>query len=186
MAMDVNELRKGATFTMDNELYKVLDYQHHKPGRGKATIRTTLRNLRTGSTVQHNFISGSRVEDIRIDKNAMQYLYNDGDFYYFMDTESYEQITMPALMMSDAAPYLKDEQTIEIHFYEGEPIDVNVPITVELEVVETEMAVAGDTATGATKQVVLETGLKLAAPLFINVGDVIRVDTRKNSYITRV
>jgi elongation factor P len=186
MAIDVNELRKGTTFTMDDELYKVLDYQHHKPGRGKATIRTTLRNLRTGATLQQNFISGNRVEDIRIDKNTMQYLYNDGDFYHFMNVDTYEQIAMPAAVMSDAAPYLKDEQQIEIHFYEGEAIDVNMPTTVELEVVETELAVAGDTATGATKQVVLETGLKLAAPLFVNVGDVLRVDTRKGTYITRV
>jgi elongation factor P len=184
--IDVNELRKGTTFTMDGELYKVLTYQHHKPGRGKATIRTSLRNLRTGAIIQHNFISGNRVEDIRIDKNVMQYLYSDGDFYYFMDVQTYEQIAMPASVMAEAAPFLKDNEKIEIKFYEGEPIDVGLPITVELEVVETELAVAGDTATGATKQVVLETGLKIAAPLFVNVGDVIRVDTRKSSYITRV
>ncbi|MGD9101132.1 MAG: elongation factor P [Anaerolineae bacterium] len=184
--IDVNELRKGTTFTMDGELYKVLTYQHHKPGRGKATIRTSLRNLRTGAIIQHNFISGNRVEDIRIDKNVMEYLYNDGDFYYFMDVQTYEQIAMPAPVMAEAAPFLKDNEKIEIKFYEGEPIDVSLPITVELEVVETELAVAGDTATGATKQVVLETGLKIAAPLFVNVGDVIRVDTRKSSYITRV
>lgn len=184
--MDVNELRKGTTFTMDDEIFKVLEYQHHKPGRGKATIRTTLRNLRTGAIIRHNFISGNRVEDIRIDKKVMEYLYSDGDFYYFMDVQTYEQITMPAYMMTDAAPYLKDNEKIEILFYEGEAIDVNLPITVELEVVEAEMAVAGDTATGATKQIVLETGLKISAPLFVDVGDVIRVDTRKNSYITRV
>jgi elongation factor P len=184
--IDVNELRKGTTFTMDGELYKVLEYQHHKPGRGKATIRTSLRNLRTGAIIQHNFISGNRVEDIRIDKNVMQYLYNDGDFYHFMDVQTYEQIAMPAALMDEATPFLKDNQEIEIRFYEGEPIDVNLPITVELEVVESELAVAGDTATGATKQVVLETGLKIAAPLFVEVGDVIRVDTRKSSYITRV
>lgn len=184
--IDVNELRKGVTFTMDGELYRVLEYQHHKPGRGKATIRTTLRNLRTGSTIQHNFISGDRVEDIRIDKNKVQYLYNDGDFYHFMDVRTYEQVALPAPMMDEASLYLKDNQEIEIAFYEGEPIDVNLPITVELEVVDAEMAVAGDTATGATKQVTLETGLKVHVPLFVNVGDVIRVDTRTAAYITRV
>ena len=184
--IDVNELRKGVTFTMDGELYRVLEYQHHKPGRGKATIRTTLRNLRTGATIQHNFISADRVEDIRIDKNKVQYLYNDGDFYHFMDVQTYEQIALPKAVMNEAAVYLKDNQEIEIAFYEGEPIDVNLPITVELEVVDAEMAVAGDTATGATKQVVLETGLKVHVPLFVSVGDVIRIDTRKAEYITRV
>ena len=131
--IDVNELRKGVTFTMDGELFRVLEYQHHKPGRGKATIRTTLRNLRTGATIQHNFISSDRVEDIRIDKIKVQYLYNDGDFYHFMDVQSYEQIALPMAVMDEAAVYLKDNQEIEIAFYEGEPIDVNLPITVELE-----------------------------------------------------
>lgn len=184
--IDVNALRKGVTFTMDGEIFKVLSYQHHKPGRGKATIRTTLRNLRTGATVQHNFISGVRVQDIRIDKSKMQYLYSDGDFYHFMDVQTYEQVALPAAAMVDATPYIKDNQELEIAFYEGEPIDVNLPITVELSVVEAELAVAGDTATGATKQVIAETGLKVSVPLFVNVGDVIRVDTRSGGYITRV
>jgi elongation factor P len=186
LVIDVNELRKGVTFTMEGEIYRVLEYQHHKPGRGKATIRTTLRNLRTGSTLQQNFISGDRVQDIRIDKNTMQYLYSDGEFYYFMDVQTYDQIALPAAVMTDAAPYLKDNQEIEIASYEGEPIDVNLPITVELEVVDAEMAVAGDTATGATKQVTVQTGLKVSVPLFVEVGDTIRVDTRNGGYITRV
>lgn len=184
--IDVNELRKGVTFTMDGELYKVLTYQHHKPGRGKATIRTTLRNLRTGTTRQHNFISGDRVQDVRIDKRTMQYLYNDGDFYHFMDVDTYEQVALPARVLAEDALYLKDNQEIEIAFYEGEPIDINLPITVDLEVVDAELAVAGDTATGATKQVTLETGLKVSVPLFVEVGDLIRVDTRSDEYITRV
>ena len=183
--IDVNELRKGVTFTMDGNLFKVLSYQHHKPGRGKATIRTTLRNLRSGATIQHNFISGDRVEDIRIDKTKVQYLYNDGDFYHFMDVQTFDQVALPAAMMADAGPYVKDNQEIEIAFYEGEPIDVNLPVTVELEVVSSEMAIAGDTATGATKQVTLETGLTVSVPLFINVGDVVRVDTRSAEYVTR-
>ncbi len=184
--IDVNELRKGVTFTMDGEIYRVLEYQHHKPGRGKATIRTTLRNLRTGATIQHNFISGDRVQDIRIDKHQMQYLYNDGDFYHFMDVQTFDQVALPAAVLEEAAPFLKDNQEIEIAFYEGEPIDISLPVTVDLEVVEAELAVAGDTATGATKQVTVETGLKVSVPLFVNVGDVIRVDTRTGEYITRV
>lgn len=184
--IDVNELRKGVTFTMDGEIYKVLSYQHHKPGRGKATIRTTLRNLRTAATIQHNFISGDRVQDIRIDKHRMQYLYSDGDFYHFMNVQTYDQVALPSAVLVDAAPYLKDNQEIEIAFYEGEPIDVNLPVTVELAVVKAELAVAGDTATGATKQITLETGLRVSVPLFVEVGDVIRVDTRSGEYITRV
>ncbi len=184
--IDVNELRKGVTFTMDGEIFKVLEYQHHKPGRGKATIRTTLRNLRTGATIQQNFLSGDRVQDIRIDKRIMQYLYKDEDFYYFMDVQTYDQVVLPSSVMADAAPYLRDNQEIEIASYEGEPIDVNLPVTVELEVVDAELAVAGDTATGATKHVTMETGLKVSVPLFVNVGDVIRVDTRSGTYITRV
>ena len=184
--IDVNELRKGVTFTMDGNIYKVLSYQHHKPGRGKAIIRTTLRNLRSGATIQHNFIAGDRVEDIRIEKTRVQYLYNDGDLYHFMDVQTYDQVALAAAVMADAGPYLKDNQEIEIAFYEGEPIDVNLPVTVELGVVSSEMAVAGDTATGATKQVTMETGLTVTVPLFVNVGDVIRVDTRTAEYITRV
>jgi len=184
--IDVNDLRKGVTFTMDGEIYKVLEYQHHKPGRGNAVIRTTLRNLRSGTTFQQNFTSGDRVQDIRIDKNRMQYLYNDGDFFHFMDVQSYDQVAIPPAVMKDIALYLKDNQEIEIHFYEGEPIDVSLPVTVEMEVIEAELAVAGDTATGATKQVTLETGLKVTVPLFVQVGDVIRVDTRTGAYLTRV
>lgn len=184
--IDVNELRRGVTFTMDHELYKVLEYQHHKPGRGKATIRTTLRNLRTGATIQHNFISGDRVEDIRVERRAVQYLYSDGDLYYFMDTETYEQTPLSASVLEDEIPYLKENMELFLSTYEGEALDVELPTTVEMEVVRAEMAVAGDTATGAMKKVTLETGLQVQVPLFVKAGDVIRVDTRTGEYVTRV
>jgi elongation factor P len=184
--IDVNELRKGVTFTMDGELYKVLEYQHHKPGRGKATIRTTLRNLRTGTTIQNNFISGDRVEDIRVERRAVQYLYSDGDFYHFMDTETYEQTALPAAILSDQAIYMKENMELVLTTYEGEPLDVELPTTVEMDVVEAEPAVAGNTATGALKKIKTGTGLELQVPLFIGVGDVIRVDTRTGEYVTRV
>ena len=182
----VNELRKGVTFTMDGELYKVLAYQHHKPGRGKATIRTTLRNLRTGATIQQNFISGDRVEDVRVERRGVQYLYTDGDLYHFMDTETYEQTALAASALGDQVHYLKEGMELVLSSYEGEPIDVELPTTVEMEVVEAEMAIAGDTATGAMKKVRLETGLEVQVPLFIEQGDVIRVDTRTGEYVTRV
>jgi elongation factor P len=183
--IDVNELRKGVTFTMDNELYKVLEYQHHKPGRGKATIRTTLRNLRTGSTIQHNFISSDRVQDIRIERRGVQYLYTDGDLYHFMDTETYEQTALSADLLGDQVRYIKESMELVLSTYEGEAIDVELPTTVELEVTEAQMAVAGDTATGAMKKVTLETGMEVQVPLFIERGDVIRVDTRTGEYVTR-
>jgi len=184
--IDVNELRKGTTFTMDGELYKVLEYQHHKPGRGKATIRTTLRNLRTGATIQKNFISADRVEDIRIERRIVQYLYTDGDLYYFMDTETYDQTALPAAVLGDQVGYLKEGLELMLTSYEDEPLDVELPTTVELEIVEAEVAVAGDTATGTLKKVTLETGLEVQVPLFIEQGDVIRVDTRTGEYVTRV
>ncbi|MBE9509183.1 MAG: elongation factor P [Chloroflexi bacterium] len=184
--IDVNELRKGVTFTMNGELYKVLEYQHRKPGRGKATIRTTLRNIRTGATVQHNFISGDRVEDIRVERHGVQYLYTDGDLYHFMDTETYDQTALSASMLGDQARYLKEGLELVLALYEEEPLDVELPTTVALEVVEAEMAVAGDTATGTLKKVTLETGLQVQTPLFIKPGDVIRVDTRTGAYVTRV
>ncbi|MDY6877080.1 MAG: elongation factor P [Chloroflexota bacterium] len=184
--IDVNELRKGITFTMDGELYKVLAYQHHKPGRGKATIRTTLRNLRTGATIQHNFISGDRVDDIRVERRGVQYLYTDGDLYHFMDTETYDQTALSASVLGDQAHYLKEGLKLVLATYEEEALDVELPTTITMKVVEAEMAVAGDTATGVMKKVKLETGLSVQVPLFIEPGDVIRVDTRTGEYVTRV
>jgi len=184
--IDVNELRKGVTFTMDGELYKVIEYQHHKPGRGKATIRTTLRNLRTGATIQKNFISGDRVDDIRVERSNVQYLYTDGDLYYFMDTRTYDQTPLSAAALGDQVQFLKEGLEVALSSYEGEALDVELPATVEMEVIDAELAVAGDTATGAMKRVTLESGLQVQVPLFINVGDTIRVDTRSREYVTRV
>ncbi len=184
--IDVNELRKGVTFTMDGELFKVIDYQHHNPGRGKAVIRTKLRNLRSGSTIDKNFTSGDRVQDIRLDHQTVQYLYSDGEFYYFMDVETYEQFPLPNAVLEDAKPYLVENMEIELSSYEGERLDVDLPITVDLKVIEAPPGFAGDTAQGATKDVTLETGLTLNVPLFIQEGDVLRVDTRNARYLTRV
>ncbi len=184
--IDVNELRKGVTFTMDGELYKVLEYQHHKPGRGKATIRTTLRNLRTGATIQHNFISSDRVEDIRVERRGVQYLYHDEHLYHFMDTETYEQKAISASVLEEQIPFMKENMELILSTYDGEALDVELPTNVPLEVVYAEPAVAGNTATGALKKIRVETGLELQAPLFIEEGDVIRVDTRSGEYVTRV
>lgn len=184
--IDVNELRKGVTFTMDGGLYKVLEYQHHKPGRGKAIIRTTLRNLRTGSTIQQNFTSGDRVDDVRVERRGVQFIYQDGDLYYFMDTETYEQMPLPGSALDDQMAYLKEGLTLMLVSFEGEAIDVELPTNVDMLVIEAEMAVAGNTATGAMKRVKVETGLAVQVPLFVEQGDVIRVDTRSGEYVTRV
>ena len=184
--IDVNELRKGTTFTMDGDIYKVLEYQHHKPGRGKAIIRTKIRNLRTGAIIDKNFTSGDRVQNIRIDRVEVQYLYSDGEFYHFMNTETYEQPALPAAILGEAVDYLTENMTLTLSFYEGEPIDVILPTAVELQVTDAPLAIAGDTASGATKQVTLQTGLKVTVPLFVEEGDIIRVDTRSGEYVTRV
>jgi elongation factor P len=184
--IDVNELRKGVTFELDSTLYKVLDYEHHKPGRGKATIRVKARNLRTGTILEKTFNSGDRVNDIRLDYHNVQYLYHDGEIYYFMDLETYEQPAIPSRILGDAAEYLKEGLEVKLTFYQNEPLDVELPVTVDLAVVHAETAVRGDTATGVTKKVKTETGLDVQVPNFVETGDTIRVDTRSGSYITRV
>jgi elongation factor P len=184
--IDVNELRKGTTFTVDGELYRVLDYQHIKPGRGNATIRVQVRNIRTGTTREMTFNSGSRVEDIRLETRIVEYLYNDGEFLNFMDIENYEQPQVRADTFGNDVLFLKENTQIKLSSFDGEYIDYELPTTVEHEVVEAENAVAGNTATGANKQVITETGLKVQTPLFVNTGDVIRIDTRNGEYVTRV
>jgi len=184
--IDVNQLRRGTSFEFGENLYKVSEYEHNKPGRGKATIRVTVRDLRTGSNVQLTFNSGERVQDIRLDKRTMQYLYDDGQFFTFMDVETYEQRPVAHEMFGDDAKYLVDNMELELLFYENEILDYELPLTMEMDVVEAENAVAGDTATGARKDVRTQTGLKVKTPLFVNVGDRIRIDTRSGEYLTRV
>lgn len=184
--IDVNQLRRGVNFTLDGNLYKVTEYSHSKPGRGKATIRVSVRDLRTGANFQITFTSGDRVEDIRLDKTTYQYLYDDGQFYVFMDTGTYEQKQVAHPVMEDSVHFLRDNMELELLTYEGEVLDFILPKSMEFEVVEAENAVAGDTATGATKEVITDTGLKVKTPLFVSVGDVIKVNTETGEYITRM
>jgi elongation factor P len=183
--IDVNDLRKGVTFVLDKRLYKVLEYSHNKPGRGNATIRTRIRDLRTGNIVEKTFQSGDRVQDIRLDHHQAQYLYSDGNLFHFMDTESYDQPAIPAVIVGENAPFLKEGLEVKLTFHDSEPIDLELPASVDLKVVAAEMGVKGDTATGATKNVTTETGLKVMVPLFVSTGDTIRVDTRTGDYLTR-
>lgn len=183
--ISVTQLRKGVTFLLDDQIYRVLEYDHYKPGRGAAFVRTKLRNLRTGATVNRTFLSGDRVQEVRLEHQTVQYLYNDGDLYYFMNVETYEQPALSKEILEDVIPYLKEGITLEIEMYEGEPIGIELPTTVDLKVIDAPPGYAGDTATSATKEVTLETGLKVQAPLFVEVGDVVRIDTRTGEYITR-
>lgn len=184
--IDVNQLRKKTNFTKDGEIYKVLDYEHRKPGRGKATIRVQVRNLRSGSNTEMTFNSGERVEDIRVDNREVQYLYDDGRFLVFMDTGTYEQPQVNRDVFGDALPYLKENMTLELIQYGDEIIDFDLPQNVDYEVTEAELAVAGDTANNPTKRVTVETGMEVQVPMFVEVGDTIRVKTEDGSYVTRV
>ncbi|MCX7840219.1 MAG: elongation factor P [Anaerolineae bacterium] len=183
----VQDLRKGTTFIDDDgNLYRVLEFQHVKLGRGNAVIKTKLRNLKTGATIERTFQSGGRVQDVRLDHHQVQYLYNDGENYHFMDLETYEQPVLSKEMLGDAAKYLKENVTVDLLTYDGKPIEIELPTTVDLKVVETAPGFKGDTATGGGKPATLETGLVITVPFFVNVGDTVRVDTRDGSYVTRV
>ena len=184
--IDVNQLRRGVTFIQNDNIFKVLEYSHSKPGRGKATIRVTVRNVRTGANFQMTFTSSDRVDDIRLDERNYQYLYDDGTFYVFMDMETYEQKQVAHAVFAEHEQYLRDNMEVELLLYEAEVIDYNLPKSIEFDVVEAENAVAGDTATGATKVVVTGTGLKVKTPLFVKVGDRIKVNTEAGTYITRI
>jgi len=184
--IDVNELRKGVTFELDGGLYKVLDYSHNKTGRGNATIRVKARNLLTGANIERTFNSGLSVQDVSLDFHNVAYLYNDGDFYHFMDNETFEQPAIKADLLGDDAYYLKEGMEVKLTFYKGEPLDVEIPSSVDLKVVEAETAIRGDTATGVTKKVKTETGLEVNCPQFVKVGDTIRVNTETGEYVTRV
>ncbi|MBW8011040.1 MAG: elongation factor P [Chloroflexi bacterium] len=181
-----NELRKGVTFQLDEDIFKVIDYHHNKTGRGLANIRVKARNLRSGAILEKTFSSSERVQDIRLDYHQVQFLYKDGDAFVFMDNETYEQPAVSAALLGDAAPYLKEGLNVKLTFYEGEPLDIDLPTSVELQVTEADTALRGDTATGVNKRIITETGLEVQVPAFVAVGDVIKVDTRSGEYITRV
>jgi elongation factor P len=184
--LGVQDLRKGTTYIEDGDLWRVQEYEHVKTGRGNATIRVKVRNVRSGSAQTKTYPSGSRVQDIRLDHSDVQYLYNDGDLYYFMDLETNEQPVLSAALLGDSVNYLVDGMTLELESYEGESINVELPTTVDLEVIQTDPGFAGDTATNATKPARVSTGYQVQVPLFVSIGDKVRVDTRTGNYLTRV
>ena len=180
------ELKKGLTIELDGELYQVVEFQHIKTGRGSAQLRLKLHELRGGHNIERTFQATEKFIRARLDFKNMQYLYNDGDMYYFMDEETYEQTPLDAGQLGNSLNYLKEGMSLQVSNYKGELVDVEMPITVELEVTETEPGFKGDTATGGNKPAKLETGITVQVPLFVNQGDIIKVDTRNGNYLERV
>ena len=178
------ELRKGIIIELDGTLYQVVDYQHVKMKR-TALARVKLRDLTAGHTIERSFQSDDKLVRARLESRPMQYLYNDGDVYHFMDTESFEQIEINGDRLGDALNYLKEGFIVEVSRYKGEVVDVELPVAVELEITNTEPGFKGDTATGGSKPATLETGLNIQVPLFINQGDIIQVDIRTGEYLER-
>lgn len=180
------DFRKGVTIELDGQVYTIVDFQHVKPGKGAAFVRTKIKNIVTGNVLERTFNPTEKVPRAHIETKEMQYLYNDGNLYYFMDTETYEQIPLNREQVEDAMKYIKENMIVTIKFYKGVPFTVEPPNFVELTVVDTEPGVRGDTVTGGSKPATLETGAVIQVPLFVNTGDVIRIDTRTDEYIERV
>lgn len=183
--ISVTDLRTGTKVTMDGGLWECLEYQHQKIGRGGAKVVAKFRNLESGSIVERSFNSGEKLQDIFIDYRTLQYLYNDGETYTFMDTETYEQPTLTAAQMGDTAKWLKENLEVSVEYYQDRPLKVTPPITVELRITRTDPGVKGDTVSGGSKPAELESGATVNIPLFVEEGEVIRVDTRTGEYLGR-
>jgi elongation factor P len=183
--ISVNDFKTGLTIEVDGGIWQVLEFQHVKPGKGAAFVRSKLRNLRTGGIQEKTFRGGEKVSKAHIENRRMQYLYASGDVHNFMDNETYEQIELPASQIEYELKYLLENMTVHIMTYQGETIGVELPNTVELVVAETEPGIKGDTASGGTKPATLETGLIVQVPFFVNQGDKLVIDTRSGDYVSR-
>ncbi len=184
--ISTGDLKKGATIEVDGKPYAILDYDHIKMGRGSAQVRLKLRDILGGNTIEHTVQAGTKFPRANVERRPMEYLYDDGQFYYFMNPDTFEQIPVEAGTLGDSAKYLKENTTCEVVTYEGNPIAVELPITVELLIVETDPGYKGDTAQGGSKPATLETGLQVQVPLFIESGTRIKVNTQTGEYIERV
>jgi elongation factor P len=181
-----NDFRNGVTIVIDGNLWTVVDFLHVKPGKGSAFVRTRLKNVKTGATVERTFRAGEKLERATVDNRSMQMLYNDSDGFHFMDQESFENVTLQRDLIGDPADFLRDGMVVDVQFHDGVPIGVDLPAHVELKIVDTDPGFKGDTATNTFKPAKLETGATVQVPLFVNPGDVIRIDTRDRRYIGRV
>ena len=185
MAITTNDLKNGMSLNLSEGLYQVVEFQHVKPGKGGAFVRTTLRNVRTGASLDKTFRAGEKVEQAMIDKREMQYLYHDGTDYVFMDNQSYEQLSVSGKSLGDAAQFLVESANAVLQMYGDEIVGVELPAAVELTVTDTEPGMQGDRVSGARKLATLQTGVTVQVPLFVNVGDRLKIDTRSGEYITR-
>ena len=183
--VSTGEIKRGMTIEIDGQLYQILEFQHIKLGRGSAQVRMKLRNIRKGDTIEKTVQAGDRFTRARLDHRTVQFLYHDGDHYHFMDTATYDQIILDTDLLGDATNYLTDGMTIVLEEYEGDPIGVELPASVVLKIVKSDIGLRGDTAQGAMKPATLETGLRVNVPLFVNEGDRIKVDTRSGEYLER-
>ncbi|MEP6680789.1 MAG: elongation factor P [Chloroflexota bacterium] len=184
--ISTGEVKKGIIIELDGQLMKVLDWSHIKMARGSAQVRMKLQNVRKGDIVERTFQAGTRWPRARVEQRKVQYLYSDGDTYHFMDTETYDQFTVPAALLGDDARFLVENTEVFVSSHESEILGVDLPVTVDLRVTQTDPGFAGDTATGAKKSATVETGLVVQVPLFVNEGDMLRIDTRTGDYVTRV
>ena len=179
------EFRNGITFEMENNIYVIIEFQHVKPGKGAAFVRTKIKNLKTGAVVDKSFRPTEKFENAHIDRSDMQYLYSDGDLFYFMDNNTYEQIGITEEQLDGALKFVKENETVKVLAHKGTVFGVEPPINVVLEVTETEPGVAGNTAQGATKPAIVETGATVLVPLFVDIGDFLKIDTRTGEYQSR-
>ena len=184
--ISTGELRKGVTIELDGELWQILDYHHIKMGRGSAQVRISLRNVKRGQTIERSFQAGTKWPRAQLEQRPVQFLYRDADDFHFMDNDTYDQFVLRADQLGDATRYLKDGMTLDRTSYQGETIGVELPVTVDLKVADTEPGFAGDTQTGARKPATTETGPVVQVPIFVESGDTIRIDTRTGEYQTRV
>lgn len=180
------DFRKGVTFEMDGKVYMIVDFQHVKPGKGAAFVRAKIKNVVTGQVLEQTFNPSDKFQNATIERKQMQYSYNDGGLYYFMDMETFEMIPLNYDMVEDALNFIKEEMTVDVEFYKGEAFSVEPPNFVELRIAETEPGIQGDTSKAGNKPATLETGYIIQVPLFINNGELIRVDTRTGTYMERV
>ena len=185
MAISTNDLKNGMTLDLPEGLYQVVEFQHVKPGKGGAFVRTTLKNVRTGASLDKTFRAGEKVEQAVVDKREMQYLYRDGNDFVFMDNQSYDQLHVPPAAIGSAANYIVDGSTVVMQMYRDEIIGTDMAASVELTIADTEPGIQGDRVSGAKKPATLETGAVIQVPLFINVGDRVKVDTRTGEYISK-
>jgi len=183
--ISTNDFKTGVTIQLDNDVFSVVDFQHVKPGKGSAFVRTKLKNVRTGGVVERTFNAGEKLPKAHVERREMQYLYNDGETYNLMDTENYEQITISKEQLGDVVKYLKENTNVHVLLYQGNIIGVEMPNSVELEVVETAPGIKGDTASGGSKPATMETGAVVQVPFFIEVGDILQIDTRTGQYLKR-